>query len=134
MEKLSELFKDFLMKYAEEKAKEDIENGRSKIDNTSEFVEEIEDDYSCFIEEAQEYYEIKYYDYYCEEYNLPKRVEILASDLEVNDDFLLVDSDELEDMVVDYLSNKYGYCLENYFYNIEDNKVIVFDIVWDISF
>lgn len=134
MEKLSELFKDFLMKYAEQKAKEDIENGRSKIDNTSEFVEEMEDDYSCFFEEAQEYYEIKYYDYYCEEYNLPKRVEILASDLEVNDDFLLVDSDELEDMVIDYLSDKYGYCLENYYYNIEDNKVIVFDIVWDISF
>lgn len=132
MKKLSELFKDFLMKYAEQKAKEDIENGRSKIDNTSEFVEEIEDDYSCFIEEAQEHYEIKYHDYYCEKYNLPKRVEILASDLEVNDDFLLVDSDELEDMVIDYLSDKYGYCLENYYYNIEDNKVIVFDIVWDI--
>ena len=132
MEKLSELFKDFIMQYAKEKAKEDIENGRTKIDSTSEFIEELEDDFGCFIEEAEAYYELKYHDYYCEEYNLPKRVEILVSDLEVDDDLLSIDSDELEDMVVDYLSDKYGYCVEDYTYNIEDNKVIVFDIVWDI--
>lgn len=41
-------------------------------------------------------------------------------------------SDELVDMINDYLSDNYGYCLEDYTYNIEDNKVIVFDIVWDI--
>lgn len=132
MKQLKELFKEFVMQYAKEKAKEDIENGRTKIDSTSEFAEELENDYYCFIEEAEAYYEIKYHDYYCETYNLPKRVEILASDLEVDNDLLLVDSDELEDMVNDYLSDKYGYCLEDYTYNIEDNKVIVFDIVWDI--
>lgn len=129
---LNELFKEFIMQYAKEKAKEDIENGRTKIDSTSEFAEELEYDYHCFVEEALAYYKTKYYDYYCKEYRLPKIVVILASDLEINNDLLLIDSDELEDMFNDYLSDMYGYCLESYTYNIENNEIIVSNIVWDI--
>lgn len=43
--------------------------------------------------------------------------------------------DELEELILDFLSNKYGYCINTFNYKINENEthVIITDIDWDTT-
>lgn len=62
---------------------------------------------------------------------LPDRVEVeIDSCLADN----INDDEWMEQYLNDYLSDKYGYCIEGYNWEVENDKIIITDIYWDTSY
>lgn len=75
-----------------------------------------------------EHYSFVKEDFWCNltDDELPKSEVFDLADLEP-----YADHDELQDIIVDMLSNKYGYCVNKYQYKIVDNRVYITEIEWD---
>ena len=64
------------------------------------------------------------------ELGLPDDVDIDIEDLDIEDG---MEDWEIVDAIGDYLSNEYGYCHYDFYYEIKGDKVCVTDISWDTS-
>lgn len=65
-----------------------------------------------------------------EEYGLPTSFSILLSDAEKEE---MADSEDEEEFVSDYITNKYGFCHNGFTYEIVGDELIVDDVQWDID-
>ena len=65
-----------------------------------------------------------------EEYGLPTSFSVLLSDAEKEE---MADSEDEEEFVSDYITNKYGFCHNGFTYEIVGDELIVDDVQWDID-
>lgn len=131
MEKLSELFKDFLMKYASQLAVEDIENQRNVISDLEEFIEELTTvDFKEELEEAFNYYQEQYISEAYYKYGLEKNITIDVKTLK----YYLGEYDDLEEAISEYLTNTYDFCAYGFNFSQNEDTIEITNIQWDISF
>lgn len=65
-----------------------------------------------------------------EEYGLPTSFSVLLSDAEKAE---MAYSEDEEEFVSDYITNKYGFCHNGFNYDIVGDELIVSDVQWDID-
>lgn len=67
--------------------------------------------------------------------NLPTKLTLLFTDLGIflDADDQDVDADELDESILNYLSDTYGFCVNNYRFLREGDKLKIFDIDWDTT-
>ena len=67
--------------------------------------------------------------------NLPTKLTLLFTDLGIflDADDQDVDADELDESILNYLSDTYGFCVNSYRFRREGDKLKIFDIDWDIT-
>ena len=65
-----------------------------------------------------------------EEYGLPTNFSVLLSDAEKSE---MADSEDEEEFVSDYITDKYGFCHKGFTYEIVGDELIVSDVQWDID-
>lgn len=65
-----------------------------------------------------------------EEYGLPTSFSVLLSDAEKAE---MVDSEDEEEFVSDYITNKYGFCHNGFTYEIVGDELIVSNVQWDVD-
>lgn len=67
--------------------------------------------------------------------NLPKKLILLLSDIGIflDNDNQDVDADELDESILDYLSDTYGFCVNSYRFVRKGDKLKIFDIDWDTT-
>lgn len=65
-----------------------------------------------------------------EEYGLPTSFSVLLSDAEKEE---MADSEDEEEFVSDYITNKYGFCHNGFNYEIVGDELIVNNVQWDID-
>lgn len=95
--------------------------------------EEEEDDFDFDEEETDE--SLKE-DSHQDDLGLPREVEVSIGELDFDGDFVDLEDYEIDDVLSDYLSNKYGFC--HYGFKWKGNpkdaeKIICYDIDWDTS-
>ena len=79
-------------------------------------------------------------DQYVNTYNVVIRaedVDDLPAELDIEIDSCLADAIEdkeyVEEYINNYLSDSYGYCVNTYNYEIQDDNIHVSDIDWDVT-
>lgn len=67
--------------------------------------------------------------------NLPTKLTLLFTDLGIflDADDQDVDADELDESILNYLSDTYGFCVNSYRFLREGDKLKIFDIDRDIT-
>lgn len=58
---------------------------------------------------------------------------IRISKNQLDDNWDTLPDDEKEELLNDFLSDTYGFLVGGYYYEEDENEIIVSDIVWDIS-
>jgi hypothetical protein len=105
-------------------------DGYSRIKSFNDLEDEIDfDDLTNWIVRNNLYDEYSHlfdFDECCEDLDLPSGETFDLRDLEP-----YADNQELEEIITDMLSNKYGYCINSFHYFIENERVIIHSIIWD---
>lgn len=67
--------------------------------------------------------------------NLPTKLTLLLSDIGIflDNDNQDVDADELDESILNYLSDTYGFCVNTYRFTRKGDKLKIFDINWDTT-
>ena len=107
----------------EEELKDILHNSGLTQEEINQEIEELKD--TEFYKNAIEYFEDEES---IENIELPTD-ELLDLDLFEN----YKNDDELDELISDYLSNKYGYCINGYNYRLTETHVIVDNIEWDLD-
>ena len=107
----------------EEELKDILHNSGLTQEEINQEIEELKD--TEFYKNAIEYFEDEES---IENIELPTD-ELLDLDLFEN----YKNDDELDELISDYLSNKYGYCINSFTYKLKYNHVIVDNIEWDLD-
>ena len=64
---------------------------------------------------------------------LPEEVIIPIDNEELADDIHCGNTDDVEEYIANYLSDEYGFCVDDYCWDVEDHQIIVSQISWDTS-
>ena len=105
-------------------------DGNTKIKSFNDLEDEI--DFDCLVEWIvgnelyDDYSQLFDFDECYEELDLPSGETFDLRELEP-----YTDNKELEEIITDMLSNKYGYCINSFHYFIESGRVIIHSIIWD---